>query len=248
MALHGNRSVLLKSPGRFLNGGHAIMRSNFSRHGELRNAYQVFSAKAATPYGHLSGSAWVLPKTAGGMSSINFARADFGASGAGVGGITTTGTSAITFTVADMAGELISSGAGSASWAITTNNPLLTASIDGIGSTSFALTTNAPILGAEASAEGASSILFGCTATILPIDDTSPLRDAAASFAVTGVLTPYAIGSMSGSTVDGGVLTVEAIAAGVLAAAITTPIHADIRKVKGQTISGSGTTPDPWGP
>lgn len=231
MALHGNRSVLLKSPGRFLNGGVAIMRSNFNKHGMQRNAYEQFSAKAATPYGHLSGSAWVLPKTAGGMSSVNFARAEFGASGSGVGGITTTGESAITFTVADMAGELISSGSGAASWAITTNNPLLTASIDGIGSTSFAITTNTPLLGAEASAEGSSSILFSCTATILPLDDTSPLRTATASFAITGALTPYAIGSMTGSTVDS-----------------STIVNANIVSVNGYSVTGNGQSGTEWGP
>ena len=63
MALHGNRSVLHKSPGRFMNGfgttggGIASMRSGFNKHGMQRNAYEQFDAKAATPYGHLSGSA-----------------------------------------------------------------------------------------------------------------------------------------------------------------------------------------------
>jgi len=244
MALHGNRSVLLKSPGRFLNGGVAIMRSNFNRHGEQRSVYQVFSAKAATPDGHLSGSAWVLPKTAGGMSSRNFAVATFGAGGEGVGGITTTGVSEFAITTNTPDGQLISSGTGSASWAITTNNPLLTASIEGIGSTSFAITTNTPILGAEASASGSSVILFSCSATILPTNDTSPLRAASASFAITGSLLPYAVGSMSGSTVDNTVLTTDAI----IAAMNASPPAVDIKRVNGYTVGGNGQTGTEWGP
>lgn len=38
------------------------------------------------------------------------------------------------------------------------------------------------------------------------------------------------------------------IAAAVLAAAATTPIHADIRKVNNVTVDGTGTSGDPWGP
>lgn len=40
----------------------------------------------------------------------------------------------------------------------------------------------------------------------------------------------------------------EAAAAEVLAAAQTTPIHADIRKVNNTAVDGSGTELDPWGP
>lgn len=38
------------------------------------------------------------------------------------------------------------------------------------------------------------------------------------------------------------------VAAAVLSAAQTTPIHSDIRRVKGQIVNGTGTTIDPWGP
>lgn len=38
------------------------------------------------------------------------------------------------------------------------------------------------------------------------------------------------------------------IAAAVLSAAQTTPIQANIKKVNDITVTGSGTTPDPWGP
>lgn len=42
--------------------------------------------------------------------------------------------------------------------------------------------------------------------------------------------------------------TPEQIAAAILAAAQITPIAADLRKVKGQTVGGSGSENDPWGP
>lgn len=41
---------------------------------------------------------------------------------------------------------------------------------------------------------------------------------------------------------------VDATPAGVLAAATTTPIAANVKKVNGTTVDGSGTTNDPWGP
>lgn len=182
MALIGNGSVLHKSPGRFLNGygtaggGIASMRTGFNKHGMMRNAYQSYSAKSATPDGHLSPSAWVMPKTAGGMSSRNVTGLSIAPVGLAYGGVTTTGDSSLTFTVADAAGQLISSGEGSASMTFTVADLLLTASLNGVGSASLTLATNTPILGAIASATGAGSMAF------------------------VGTLQPYAIGVMVGTT------------------------------------------------
>ena len=50
--------------------------------------------------------------------------------------------------------------------------------------------------------------------------------------------------STSGSTGP----TAAEIAAAILAAAQITPIHSDMRKVKGQVLDGGGTEADPWGP
>ena len=38
------------------------------------------------------------------------------------------------------------------------------------------------------------------------------------------------------------------LAGAVLAAAQVTPIHADVRKILGQPITGAGTESNPWGP
>ena len=226
MALHGNRSVLHKSPGRFLNGfgttggGIASMRSGFNKHGMQRSAYQSYDAKAATPYGHLSGSAWVLPKTAGGMSSRNVTTLALASVGLAVGGVTADAPATISFTVADAAGQLISSGTGSATLAFTVADLLLTASLNGLGEASFAFSTNTPTLGAEASAVGS------------------------ATFAITGTLLPYAIGSMSGSTVDSSTLT----AASLIAAMNATPPSVNIKLVNDVVVTGTGASGDEWGP
>ncbi len=267
--LIGNRSVLHKSPGRFLAGTVASTdQAGWRQPGMMRSA--AYPALAGIPNGYYGG-AWLLPKSAGAISSAYNARIDLGLSGLAVGGVTSDATAAfaltpaatawplddsvqirtasasITFTVADAAGQLISSGEGAAAFAFSTNTPLLTASLEAIGSTSFTLSATGEI-GAEASAEGAASMAFAMAATILPTNDASPARTAAASFAITGNLVPYAIGQMTGSTVDASVLTVDAIAAGVLAAALTAPIAANIRKVNDVTVTGTGTVGSEWGP
>jgi len=40
----------------------------------------------------------------------------------------------------------------------------------------------------------------------------------------------------------------QSIASAVLSAAQAAPIHADVRRVLGQTVQGSGTESNPWGP
>ena len=113
-------------------------------------------------------------------------------------------------------GQLMSSGEGSAALTISTNGPQLTASISSGGALSFAVSTNAPTLGALANAAGSSEVAFSAApASILPLDDASPLRTGAAGLAFTGALVPYAVGRMAGSTTDDSVLTSTAIAAAV---------------------------------
>lgn len=246
-----NSGVFRYAGAGFSNGAYpSTLPINTHRTGAGRNLTAgegIADDRVGIPLGYLGGGSWMLPQKPGNMSSHYEADFSIGASGSGVGGITTTGESAITFTVADMVGELISSGSGTASWAITTNNPLLTASIDGIGSTSFAITPTA-LLGAEASAEGSVTFTFAATAVMLPTDDTSPLREGTATLSITGALTPYAIGQMIGSTADATVLTVDAIAAAVLAAALTAPIHANIQYVNDVEVTGDGQTGTEWGP
>jgi len=191
MPLIGNRSVLNKSPGRFLNAGVATLRSEFNKHGMQRNAFEAFDGKSATPVGHLAPSAWVMPKTAGGMSSINSAGVTILPTALAVGGVTATAEATLTITFSDATAQLISSGDGSATISILSNSPTLTASIGGVGSAVLSITTNTPVLGAEVSGSGTASV------------------------SIFGTLTPYAIGQMVGSTVDNGALTADSITAAV---------------------------------
>jgi hypothetical protein len=59
-----------------------------------------------------------------------------------------------------------------------------------------------------------------------------------------GTLSPYAIGSMSGNTVSGGVLT----EASIIAAMNASPPAVNIKKVNDVTVNGIGTSGNPWGP
>ena len=258
--LIGNRSVLLKSPGRNLAGTVASTdRAGWAQPGMMRSA--AYPALAGLPNGYYE-AAWFLPKGAGALSSTYNARLDISPAGLAVGGVTSPGSASltftpaatawplddsvqirtasasITFTVADAAGQLISNGSGSAGLTFSTNAPSLTASIEGIGTASFSLLPSG-FLSADASIEGTASVSFGGTgvasptddtppartaaasmafsmaATILPTNDSPPARTASANFAITGGLTPYAIGSMVGSTLNTSALTTDTIAAAV---------------------------------
>lgn len=216
MPLIGNRSVLNKSPGRFINAWVGTLRSEFGKHGMCRNAFEAFDDKSAIPVGHLAPSAWVMPKMAGGMSSINSAGLVVAPTAQAVGGITTTAETTITIKIADADGQLISSGNGTATLSILSNTPLLTASIGGSGSAILTITGDVSQIGAEASISGNSTItILVADATPYPLNDASPLRDGGASFQISGVLNPYAIGQLTGSTVDNGVLTADSISAAV---------------------------------
>ena len=212
----------------FSNGAYpSTLPINTHRTGAGRNLTAgegIADDRVGIPLGYLGGGSWMLPQKPGNMSARYTARIAVGASGLAVGGITASAPASFAFTVADADGQLISSGSGSASMTFTVANLLLTASLNGTGSSSFMLNTNTPLLGAEASAIGNGT------------------------FTITGTMTPYAIGQMIGSTADATVLTVDAIAAAVLAAALTAPIHANIQYVNDVEVTGDGQTGTEWGP
>ena len=71
MALIGNGSILHKSPGRFLSGTAGTLRSGFNKPGMLAGRFEQMDAlSAGLPSGHLSPSAWSLPRRPGGLSSF----------------------------------------------------------------------------------------------------------------------------------------------------------------------------------
>lgn len=187
MALIGNRSVLHKSPGRFLNGnaatGGAIanLRTNFNKHGMARNAFEVFDATAAQPYGYYGGrGAWVQPKKGGAISGINSNFLTLGASGAGSMGLNTSGIASLTFGLTGVGG-LISSASGIAGLTLGATGSLF----------------------ASKAASGTASLTLGATGQIKAtgrIAGVAPITFAAS-------WQPYAIGWLSGTTAEAGLTT-----------------------------------------
>lgn len=85
MALHGNYSILHKSPAKYTTGtvGYGE-RSNWNKHGMVRSSLGKLEA---VPYGYNSGAAWVLPKTAGAVSTRGTVRGDGNFLGSGALGV-----------------------------------------------------------------------------------------------------------------------------------------------------------------
>lgn len=81
---------------------------------------------------------------------------------------------------------------------------------------------------------GNYTISGNLNATITPVAGVYVERKTSAAYVTTSV--------------GGSGPSAESIAAAVLAAAQITPIHSDVRKVRGQTVVGSGSEVDPWGP
>lgn len=217
MALVGNRSVLHKSPGRFLSGTVAsIERSNFGKGGMIAGRFQAVSRIfGGMPGGHLSPSAWSLPRTAGAMSSSREAGLSIAATANAVGGVNAQASAAMTFG-ASAIGQLIAFGQGSASM-VFAGAGAMTGIVQASGSSSFSFGSGSPILGAVVSGSGTAAMTFAASANILPADDTPPARTALASFSFGASATLRAIGNMSGTTEDTTVLTADGIADAVWA-------------------------------
>lgn len=170
MALIGNRSVLLKSPGRFLSGTVASIERNNLR--PLRNQFETFSRLSATPSGHLSPSAWVLPQIGGGMSSHNVTGIELSGVASGALGVNISGAASLSVT-AEAIGQLIASAIGSASFAVTATGAIV----------------------ATLGAPGSASLTLSASATATAVGWLT----GQAAAGVSATLTSYAIGSMSGT-------------------------------------------------
>jgi hypothetical protein len=218
--------VLHKCPVRFFGGSTTSvepqLRSNFNKSGAVRNRLYVSGAAAAQPLysvpsGNSAGKTWLIPQKSGEISSRNDCVMSVDGGGLAVGGVTTTGTASILIDFAPATGGLITSGSGSASVSIT-GNATMVASIQGTGSATISITTNAPVLGAQAYLAGS------------------------ATFSLSGSLTPYAIGRMSGSTLDQGTLTSESVASAVWSRAIEAGYTAEqLMRIISAHAAGSAT-------
>lgn len=232
---------------------------------------------ASVPNGATHPVAWILADKAGGMSAYLTGFLDISATANGVMGFPIVGSAELSVFFADATGSLITSGEGSASISLTTNTPLLTASINGEGSATISITADPALLGAIASGEGSAT--FAITGSLtpyaighmegsaLPYTELSPQSLAAAlwdSAAVdystpgtmgekintsgSGGLTPAQEAQLSSASQAASQLSVDAIPAAILIAASSSPIAANIREVNSVAINGTGTEASPWGP
>lgn len=220
MALIGNRSVLLKSPGRYF-GGSTVSdnRSNFGTPGSTRGRYfSGFPAINATPSGYRPPYSWIIAIKNGEMSSTNAAVLSVAGAGAGAMGVPIDGTASFLIDTNTPAGQLISSAIGSASFVVTPTGNVL-ATLSGVGSSAMTFTTNTPAMTAQGWALAAGSVT------------------------VTATMTSYAKGMMIGSTLTGGALT----EASIIAAMNASPPAVNIKQVNDVTVNGNGAG-TPWGP
>lgn len=181
MPLIGNRSVLNKSPGRFLNAGVATFRSEFSKHGMARNAFQSYRAFSSIPAGARPPISWVMAKTAGGLASHNACFLTLSSTGSGAEGYGISGQADISLDSTAIGG-LIAGGVGTAYLSLVAGGTVTAT----IGST------------------GSATITIGGSASIGAIGWV--VGEAIAT--VTGTLTPYAKGHMAGTTAESGLTNV----------------------------------------
>jgi hypothetical protein len=192
MALIGNRSVLHKSPGRFLSGTVAsIERSNFSKAGMVASRFQSVSRIfGGIPSGHLSPSAWSLPRTAGALGAINETTANWTVGTLNLAaGRNVEGATSLTFTVPDAELQLVVSAIGATSITFSAAGNLA-GSLAAQGSTSITFALPAPTLGAISDLLASVGITFAASATpratgslagnITPFTELSPQSLASA--------------------------------------------------------------------
>ena len=212
--------------------------------------------KAGIPQGALAPVAWVMPQKAGGLSSHNLARGSATATISMASGWNLEGLSeGLSEALATL--QLVVSMQGTAAGIATVTGNILAAL--GMSGSAAGIATNNATISALAWAIGQAD--GTCTATltsyatgrlygeVTPFTELSPqgLADAVWS----ALLSQYPDAGTAGnalSLASSGGVDYSALAAAVLAAAQTTPIHSDVRKVNSYTVTGDGQSGTEWGP
>lgn len=167
MALLGNYSVFNKWQGRYLHGPSVgDTRAAFIKSGAIRNSYTTFNRKNAYPVGYLAPYAWVLPQNSGGMGSTSRANGVITGTANLAGGRNLTATAALTITPNAPNLDLIVSGVGSASMAISASNAALAGAASLVASASGSIIANTTTIGAIFSVEANSSMVVSASAVI----------------------------------------------------------------------------------
>jgi hypothetical protein len=223
MGLIGNYAVLAKHPGRDIGGGATGLgynRSDFAKPSMRRGAFTGadWEPKSGIPDGYRPPYAWVLPQTAGGLSSRNIVIGTGSLVASGAMGVN--GTAALTGT-----GSLTASGA------------LIVSAIAALsGSGSISTANLLAILQAAAALSGTGTLTAGSmTAT----------GALASDLAGTGSLSAirYAIGHMAADITPYSELSPES-----LATAVWSAIAADNNDVgsMGEKLNDAGSGSNPW--
>jgi hypothetical protein len=212
MALKQNTSILCQLPLRQRGGDPGTLRSMWGRT-DLRNqsvGEGIASELAGIPYGHLAPSSWNLPYQGGAMSAYTYIGATFTVDPLNVaGGVSSDGSSTITFTVGPSLLELISSAVGGCNVVFTVGPAALPGALNGSGSSMLTFTVGPNTLGAVIDLIGGSMVTFTESGSTTAIG------------ILAGDITPYTP------------LSPENLAAAVIAASQVTPIVADSKNVVG---------------
>jgi hypothetical protein len=242
MALLGNYSVYHKLPDKFLTGTTLYGdRANFNKPGMMRSMGAGSGndwTLAAIPKGFGAGGAWMLPKTAGAMTSRRMARIVIDGTGSVREGSIIVGTGLLTINGSGD-GELIT-------WSYIIGSSTITISAYGTGGTLISATGSAIItidgLGAI------KAILGAIGSSVITISALMNTGAAPGWIAGDGLLTiigdgdPIGIGWMEGTTAEGG-LTPAGIANAVWNA-IAASLNAT--GTMGEKMNAAGAAGDPW--
>ena len=219
-------------------------------------AFGVFAETASWPEGAAPAAPLkFLPIVAGGMSGRGYT--EITGAGSLLQGGPMTGSGSITLTPGAPILSLTVSFSGTGAITMTGAGALkLTIGLTGNGTWTLtgsgSLAMIVPFSGAGSFGMTGAATLKGNLSMVgswTPFSTLSPENLAAAVW--EALATDYnAAGTMGGklNAAGSGGVDLAALAAAVLAAAQATPIHADIRKVRGQDIDGTGSEADPWGP
>lgn len=183
------------------------------------HAVSGVTSKSARPNGALHPIAWLMPRVSGGLSSHSECQGSATASLSLAEGRNIAGTSDGVATASATLQLVVSTSGAAAGTSTVAGNVVASLSFAGASAGSC---TVSGVVGALAWGSGASA--GSCTATLVS----------------------YATGSLSGSITPFTELSPQSLASAVIAAAQSEPIYADVRKINGSDVTGSGTELDKW--
>lgn len=200
LGINGLRSTLERGSG---------VRKNWTA-GWHRVAGQT--VKTALPNGYNHPNAWLLPRSAGGMSSHNRSFVTVTGAASGAEGLNAAGSTSFTLT-ADATGQLIASAIGTSSFSVTATGSVI-ATLGAPGSASFSVTAS------------------GTVEAIAWAYGVAPLE-------VTASLVSYGIGHMVGSALPYTELSPQSLAAAVWGTVLEgTYTAAEVQKIMAAALAG----------